>query len=78
MDKKILVIAGKKQSGKSSSAKFIYGYEMLRTGVIDKFNLNEEGELFVPTEYINKEGKLEKQYGILDIDRRDYDFTRYA
>lgn len=78
MNKNILVIAGKKQSGKSSSAKFIYGYEMLRAGVIDRFNLNEEGELFVPSEFVNSEGKVEKQYGILDIDRRDYNFTRYA
>ena len=45
MEQKILVISGKKQSGKSSLSNFIHGYQMLKNGVIKDFDLSDAGEL---------------------------------
>jgi len=41
----IVVFCGNKQSGKSSSAKFICGNEMLRIGIIDNVNVMENGDV---------------------------------
>lgn len=78
LNKKLLVLAGKKQSGKSSTAKFLYGYEMLRNGVIDRFNIADSGDLLVPTTVVNDSGTQENVLGLFDIYRKDYEFVRYC
>lgn len=42
---KIVVFCGKKQSGKSSTAKFICGNEMIRLGLIDNLTVQEDGDV---------------------------------
>lgn len=58
MDKqKILVISGRKQSGKNTLANFVRGTVLLQAGLIDEFKVNEStvGELFIKRgrSYIN-------------------------
>ncbi len=69
---KVLVLCGKKQSGKSSTAKFLYGREMVRLGLIETFNFNENGDLLIPTE------KTETGWGIFNIYDKSYDFVQSA
>lgn len=78
MANNVLVLAGKKQSGKSSTAKFLYGYEMLRHKVVNKFNVNDDGDLFVPATIVNSEGKEETRMGLFDIYRTDFGFLNYC
>lgn len=42
---KIVVFCGKKQSGKSSTAKFVCGNEMIRIGLIDNLTVQEDGDV---------------------------------
>lgn len=43
--KNLVVFCGKKQSGKSSSAKFICGSEMMRLGMFDNLNIADNGDV---------------------------------
>ena len=69
---KVLVLCGKKQSGKSSTAKFLYGREMVRLGLIKTFNFNEDGDLLIPTD------KTENGWGIFNIYDKSYNFVQSA
>lgn len=73
----ILVLAGSKQSGKSSSAKFLYGHIMKKYGAIRYFDITEDGKLLVNSYYDNN-GDIQEEQGELDIERKDYDFYMYA
>lgn len=42
---KIIAFCGKKQSGKSSSAKFICGNEMMRLSIIDNLTVEDSGDI---------------------------------
>lgn len=42
---KIVAFCGKKQSGKSSTAKFVCGNEMIRIGLIDNLTVQEDGDV---------------------------------
>ena len=66
---KVLVLCGKKQSGKSTTAKFLYGREMVRLGIIETFNFNEDGDLLIPTE---------TGWRIFNIYDKSYEFSQYA
>lgn len=68
---KVLVLCGKKQSGKSSTAKFLYGREMVRLGLIKTFNFNEDGDLLIPAE-------TDTGWGIFDIYNKSYEFAQSA
>ncbi len=70
MTQKVLVIAGKKQSGKSTSAKFIHGYLMRAAGTIKDFRIDEDNDLLItlPT----------GQECVLNIYRQDYEFAKWA
>lgn len=79
MSQKVLVFAGTKQSGKSTSAKFIHGYRMREAGAIKWFDVSEEGELLVNAYFTDANGnKVETNNAILDIYRQDFDFAQYA
>ena len=43
--KNVIVFCGKKQSGKSSSAKLICGSEMMRLGMFDNLNISDNGDV---------------------------------
>jgi hypothetical protein len=75
---KILLISGKKQSGKSSLCNFLHGYEMLRNNVISAFDIGDNGELLVNTRAVDADGHIQEGVGILDIERKDFEFQQYA
>jgi len=68
----VLVLCGKKQSGKSTTAKFLYGREMVRLGLIETFNFNIDGDLLIPTT------TTENGWGIFNIYDKSYDFVQSA
>ncbi len=63
----IIVLAGRKQSGKSSLANFLYGFYMTKAGVIPEFSIDDEGKLIVPGEIAGPDGQPAVEYGILDL-----------
>jgi hypothetical protein len=78
MTQKILCLSGRKQSGKSSLANFISGYEMRRNNVINWFDLSDEGRLQVPAKIHADTGEIVDGIGYMDIDRQDEEFTEFA
>jgi hypothetical protein len=78
---KVLVFAGKKQSGKDSAANFLTGFLLREAGVIDHFDINEKGQLEVNAVFRNSEGNEEHDMGVLDLNRGclgDWEFIDYA
>jgi len=71
---KIIGISGKKQSGKNTFANYVNGSILQKYGLVDDFSINKEGQLQVKTE--DAHGK--KDWGILDITRKDDEFCSYA
>ena len=67
---KVIVLAGAKQSGKSTSAKFIHGHLMQQANVIKSFRIDQDNDLLItlPT----------GQECILDITRNDPEFVKFA
>ena len=84
MDQKILVFAGKKQSGKSSSANFVSGYILAQMGrrgnpsCPNNFSIEDDGSLIVDTVISDVDGNKAIEGGILDLSRRDEDFVNWA
>lgn len=79
MEQKILLISGKKQSGKDSAANYLTGFLLKKNEMIDKFSLDEEGKLLIPIMAENATtGQPEEQWGILDLSRLDMEYVRYA
>jgi hypothetical protein len=76
---KILVLAGSKQSGKSSAASFLAGYILTQLGRQGRpfcptnFTIDNEGQLVVNTTFINADGTESMGDGILDLGRAYYD-----
>jgi len=76
---KIIGLSGAKQSGKTTSTNFLYGYQLRVNDIIHKFLMNQEtGELLMNAVTINEKGEEEEGLGVLDIERRDPDFIEYA
>jgi hypothetical protein len=71
---KILGIAGKKQSGKNTTANILHGLILKEKGMILDFNIGPVGELMVKT--TNTQGA--EGWGVFDITRKDGDFIDYA
>jgi hypothetical protein len=71
---KIIGISGKKQSGKNTFANFVNGSILSQYGLVDDFSINTDGALEVKTE--DMRGK--KDWGILDVTRKDNEFCSYA
>lgn len=74
----ILVLAGSKQSGKSSTAKFLHGHILKKNGAIKYFDISDDGKLLVNASYVDENGITQEGEGEFDIERRDYDFYLYA
>lgn len=69
---KILAFSGTKQSGKSTCANFVHGYQLRAFRVINNFAITEGGDLLIQTENSND------SYGLLDISRTDAQFADWA
>ncbi len=84
MSQKILVFAGKKQSGKSSAANFVAGYILAQLGRKGQafcpvsFAIDDDGELNVNTAFMDANGDPVETEGILNLNRHDEDFTTWA
>lgn len=74
---RILGISGRKQSGKNTTCNFLFGMEMISIGVIKKFQMNESGNLVVPSLVVNERNEEYLVNGIFDITRTDTEFTEY-
>ena len=72
---RILGISGAKQSGKSTCMKFLHGYQLRFYDVIEKFLMDENGDIFVNAKMINVNGEEEDTVAILDVERRDPEFS---
>jgi len=76
--KKVLLIGGCKQSGKTSTANFLTGYQMRSNEHIKKFEITDDGDLLVNAEFQDAEGNEYEDMGILDLNRVDPEFVLYA
>lgn len=68
---KVLVLAGTKQSGKSTSAKFVHGHMMQKAGVITSFRIDSDDDLLIRLPNVEQEC-------LLDIHRSDAGFIEIA
>ena len=77
MEQKILLLSGKKQSGKNTACNFIHGYVMRQEGVTRHFNIDDKGRLLVYTNY-QQGNEIKEGMGILNLDDPSDDFYVYA
>ena len=75
---KIIGFSGAKQSGKTTCSKFLHGYQMRLNDVVEKFLMNEDGNLLVNAIQLDEKGNEVEGLGILDIERKDNEFMSYA
>ena len=78
MTQQILILSGKKQSGKSSASNFLHGLCMKAAGSTREFSIDDEGRLHVLSAEANEAGDVEEFMAILDIERDDDQFAAYA
>tara|TARA_Y100001973_G_C5113902_1_gene289120 strand:+ start:150 stop:881 length:732 start_codon:yes stop_codon:yes gene_type:complete len=71
---KIIGIAGKKQSGKNTTANILHGLVLKQRNMIKDFNIDANGKLLVLTTNTNGE----EGWGEFDVTRNDEDFVSYA
>ena len=77
-EQKILLISGKKQSGKDSAANYLAGHLLKKYGIIQYFELDEEGKLLIDIEVDDPvNGGKVKELGLLDLNRRDMDCVKW-
>lgn len=74
----IIGLAGRKQSGKNTKSNFIHGYLMVKHGIIDHFEINDEGKLIVPSVFKDSQGNQVKGLGILDLEQENESYWEYA
>jgi len=74
---RILGLAGRKGSGKDSSAKIILGSALRQADVIDKIDMDADGNLLVNYATRLDDGKVEQGMGVFDLDRADPAFMYY-
>ena len=74
----IIGFSGAKQSGKSTCATFLHGYQLRFNDVFEKFLMDEKGSLFVNATEIDENGQEVEGLGMLDVNRQDEEFLEYA
>ena len=74
----ILAFSGKKGSGKNTLCNFLHGYQLKSFGIIDEFEITDEGELVIETLVRDEQGKEKKGKGLVDITRTDIEFAMWA
>lgn len=72
----IIVIAGTKGSGKSTTAKYIAGLVLKNIGIISSFKI-VESDLIV-TGKVKYQNEVKEETFPMDLKIRDYEFVRYA
>ena len=81
MSQRILAISGRKQSGKSSAARFVAGTELVKKGVIKYRDMDDDGNLRVNGVTTGEDGKPQELMYQFDIDQDVYsqepEFTEY-
>ena len=78
MKSRILGFAGHKQAGKTTSSNFLHGYQLRAQGIIDNFDITDDGQLVIDTEIVAADGEQEKGRGFLDVKRSDLEFAEWA
>jgi len=78
MEQKILVLSGKKQSGKTSTSNFIHGYLMKQEGTTSNFDLDEDGNLLVMSRFADAAGNTVNEMGRFDLYQSGDQFFNYA
>lgn len=74
----IIAFAGKKQSGKTTSSNFLHGYVMQENLVVDKFSINDYGQLVVSAVFREDDGSFRKDMGVLDLSNKSEEMYEYA
>jgi len=70
----IVGIAGKKQSGKNTTANILHGMVLKDQGLIEDCNIDGDGKLIILT----SDNKGKEDWGEFDVARTDNAFTEYA
>ena len=78
MTQKILAISGHKRAGKTTCINFLHGYELQRNQVIEKFSLDNRGQLLVNAVFMDEKGEEVQQMGKLDLNSTDPRFMEYC
>ena len=78
MSQKILAISGHKRAGKTTCINFLHGYELQRNQVIEKFLLDDRGQLSVNATFMDEKGEEIQQMGVLDLNNREPRFVQYC
>ncbi len=72
------IAGGSKRSGKSTAANFIFANELKALNIIEKFEMDEEGKLYVNHgAYEDETNKIEAGMSELNMDCRDIPFLQY-
>lgn len=71
---KIIGFAGKKQSGKGTSANILHGIVLAQKGMVSDWNIDGNGKLYIETKNANGE----TGWGEFDVTRKDPDFVQWA
>lgn len=78
MTQKILAVSGHKRAGKTTCINFLHGYELQRNNIIEKFILNDRGQLLVNATFMDEKGEEVQQMGMFDLNNRDPRFVEYC
>lgn len=78
MNNKILAFGGVAGSGKNTMCNFLHGYILKSYGVIDGFEITDDGKLIVQTQIIDGSGEYNTGRGFIDVTRTDIDFAIWA
>ena len=78
MEQHILALSGSKQSGKTTCTNFLFGYQLRFHDIIEKFYMDDKGQLLVGGSMLNENGEEEEGVGVLDTNNRDPDFVAYC
>ncbi len=78
-EQKILMISGRKQSGKDSAANYLAGYLLKKAGIIKHFELDQQGKLLINYKFLDPETNQEvEELALLDLERKDVEFADSA
>ncbi len=75
---RIIAFAGQKQSGKSTSMKFIHGLQLKMNGIAKDFWITEGGDLIVEVKVEDEKGNSRWESVQLDMDRDDPEFLKWS
>ena len=74
----IIVLCGKKNSGKNTLCNFLHGYQLKCYGIINDFYLDENGKLIINTKTLDENMQEVNADMMIDVTRTDLDFGEWA